>query len=173
MSTASDPEPSVDIILPEDSVDIKKLSKLDDLSKVAQANTTQVRKLQRQLFSSREDPNKQHLIEPLEEAIAKRQQRGIRMVRHREALQQQESIKKRNILEEALRPTVGALNNDRRALIEQVTDMYDRIKAMNGKYVEHTLEQRRLAARLKQWENFLLTMTYGLDRLPPLPVDLE
>jgi hypothetical protein len=159
----------IDKVLPEDKVDPLKVKKLDDLAKVANANSTQVRALQRQLLSIREDPEKQNLIEPLETAIAIRQQRAIKLVHRRTALQQQEDTKKRTVLEEALRPTVGKLNVDRREILNQVLDLQERVSQFRGKYIEQTAEHRRLEARLKQWESFLLMMAKGLDNLAPLP----
>ena len=176
MSTGAEQEDvasSVDRVLPEDGVEITKVKRLEDLSKVALANSTQMRALQRRLVGCREAPEQANLIEPLENAIALRQQRGIRLVNHRTALQNKENVKKRNALEEALRPTVGALNNDKRTVMNQMIDLCDRIKEMRGKYTEHTADQRRLEARLKQWESSLTAMIMGLDKLAPLPTDLE
>lgn len=163
----------IDKVFPEDSVDLLKVKKLDDLAKVANANSTQMRSLQRRLVGIREDPEKQNLIEPLETAIAIRQQRAIKLVHRRTALQQQEDTKKRSILEEALRPTIGKLNVDRREILNQVLDLQERVSQFRGKHLEQTTEHRRLEAKLKQWESFLLMMVKGLDNLPPLPTHLE
>ena len=164
---------SVDQVLPEDQVDISKVGKLDDLSKVANANTTQMRLLQRKLYKAREDPQSEYLIEPLEAAIAQRSIRQIKLVRQRTALQEKENERKRTVIEEALRPTVGALNNDRRQLLEQVVDMAERVKKLRDQFTDNTAEQRRIAAKLKQWESFLLAMVQGLDRLSPLPTNID
>jgi hypothetical protein len=173
MSTGQEQEVKVDEDFPEDKVDLNKVKTLDDLAKVAGVNSTQVRALQRKLVKIREDPAQEHLIEPLENAIAIRQQRAIRLVHRRTALQEQENIKKRNVLEELLRPTLGALNNDRRVLLKYVLDMQEKISEMRGKHTKNTTEQRRLEARLKQWESFLLMVAKGLDSLAPLPTHLD
>lgn len=163
----------IDKVLPEDKIDPLKVKKLDDLAKVANANSTQVRALQRQLFSIREAPEKKNLIEPLETAIAIRQQRAIKLVHRRTALQEQEDIKKRSVLEEALRPTIGKLNTDRREILNQVLDLQERVAQFRGKYTQQTVEHRRLEAKLKQWESFLLMVAKGLDSLAPLPTHLD
>jgi predicted nucleic acid-binding Zn-ribbon protein len=175
MSTGQE-EPQVeeiDKVLPEDHVDPLKVRKLDDLAKVANANSTQVRSLQRRLVGIREDPEKQHLIEPLENAIAIRQQRSIKLIHRRNALQQQEDVKKRSVLEEALRPTIGKLNVDRREILNQILDLQERVSKLRGKYTEQTTEHRRLEAKLKQWDSFLLMMAKGLDGLAPLPTHID
>jgi chromosome segregation ATPase len=171
MSTGPEAPPveEIDKVLPEDSVDPLKVKKLDDLAQVANINSTQMRSLQRRLAGVRNDHEKQHLIEPLETAIALRQQRAIKLIHRRTALQQQEDIKKRNILEEALRPTIGKLNIDRREILNQVLDLQERVSQLRGKYPEHTTEHRRLEAKLKQWESFLIMMAKGLDGLASLP----
>ena len=163
----------IDKILPEDKIDPLKVKKLDDLAKVANANSTQARALQRRLVGIREDPASQHLIEPLETAIAIRQQRSIKLIHRRTALQQQEDVKKRTVLEEALRPTIGKLNVDRRTILDQVLDLQERVSQFRGKYTQQTAEHRRLEAKLKQWESFLLMMAKGLDTLAPLPTHLD
>lgn len=175
MSTGPE-EPQVeeiDKVLPEDKVDPLKVRKLDDLAKVANANSTQVRALQRRLLTVREDPEQQGLIEPLENAIAIRQQRSIKLIHRRTALQQQEDTKKRSVLEEALRPTIGKLNVDKNMILEQVLDLQKRVSEFRGKYTQQTAEQRRLEAKLKQWESFLIAMARGLDNLAPLPTHLD
>jgi len=163
----------IDKVLPEDQVDLFKVKKLDDLAKVANANSTQVRALQRRLLVVREDPEKKDLIEPLENAIAIRQQRSIKLIHRRTALQQQEDIKKRNLLEEALRPTIGKLNVDRRAILDQILDLQERVSQFRGKHLEQTAEHRRLEAKLKQWDSFLLMVAKGLDNLAPLPTHFD
>lgn len=163
----------IDKVLPEDKVDPLKVKKLDDLAKVANANSTQTRLLQRRLFGIREDPAQQGLIEPLENAIAIRQQRAIKLIHRRTALQKQEEIKKRSVLEEALRPTIGKLNVDRREILAQVLDLQERVSNFRLKHTEQTAEHRRLEAKLKQWESFLLMMARGLDNLAPLPTHLD
>jgi hypothetical protein len=163
----------IDKVLPEDNVDPFKVKKLDDLAKVANANSTQTRSLQRRLVSVREDSERQHLIEPLETAIAIRQQRAVKLIHRRTALQQQEDIKKRSVLEEVLRPTIGKLNIDRREILEQVLDLQKRVSQFRGKHIEQTAEHRRLEAKLKQWDSFLLMMARGLDNLAPLPTHLD
>jgi hypothetical protein len=163
----------IDKVLPEDKIDPLKVKKLDELAKVANANSTQIRSLERRLFATREDPEKQNLIEPLETALAVRQQRKIKLIHRRDALQKQEDIKKRSLLEEALRPTIGKLNVDRREILEQVLDLQARVSQFRGKHLEQTAEHRRLEAKLKQWESFLLMMARGLDNLAPLPTHLD
>jgi hypothetical protein len=163
----------IDKVLPEDKVDPLKVKKLDDLAKVANVNSTQVRALQRRLIGIREDSEQQQLIEPLEAAIAIRQQRAVKLIHRRTALQQQEDIKKRSVLEEALRPTVGKLNVDRRELLNLVIDLQERVSQLRGKHTEQTVEHRRLEAKLKQWDSFLLMMAKGLDSLAPLPTTLD
>jgi hypothetical protein len=163
----------IDQVLPEDKVDPLRVKKLDDLSRVANANSTQMRLLQRRLVSVREDHEKKGLIEPLENAITLRQQRAIKLIHRRTALQQQENIKKRSVLEEVLRPTIGKLNVDRREILEQVLDLQERVSQFRGKHIEQTAEHRRLEAKLKQWESFLLMMARGLDNLAPLPTHLD
>ena len=163
----------IDKVLPEDSIDPIKVKKLDDLEKVATANSTQTRLLQRRLFSIRDDSEKQELIEPLETAIALREQRKIKLIHRRTALQQQEDVKKRTVLEEALRPTIGKLNVDRREILEQVLDLQQRVSQFRGKHTTQTAEHRRLEAKLKQWESFLLMMAKGLDNLAPLPTHFD
>jgi parvulin-like peptidyl-prolyl isomerase len=125
------------------------------------------------LAGIREDPEKQSLIEPLETAIAIRQQRAIKLIHRRTTLQQQEDIKKRGVLEEALRTTVGKLNVDRREILERVLDLQERVSQFRGKHTEQTAEHRRLEAKLKQWESFLLMAAKGLDNLAPLPTHLD
>jgi hypothetical protein len=176
MSTGPEQEETteaVDQVFPEDGVDIPRVKSLDDLGKVANVNTTQVRMLQRQLVQAREDPSQHHRISSLEEAIARRQQRGIKLIHQRTRLQEVEKAKKRNVVEEALRPTIGSLNNDRRTILAQVLDMQERIQKLRGKYTEQIADQRRLEAKLKQWDSLLLTMARGLDMLAPLPTDLD
>jgi hypothetical protein len=177
MSTGpeQDTAPSIDPALPEDGIDILRVKSLDKLGVVASANSTQMRALQRRLVGCREDPGQAHLIEPLENAIAIRQQRGIKLVRHRTALQNAENAKKRTAIEEALRPTIGVLNNDRRAVMDHLIDICERVKAAREESVEnpHTADQRRYQAKLKLWETTLTAMVLGLDRLPPLPTDME
>src|SRR6516165_8628994 len=92
----------IDKVLPEDKVDPLKVKKLDDLAGIANSNSTQIRVLQRRLFTVREDPEKKSLIEPLETALALRQQRAIKLTHRRDALKKQEGIKRRSVLEEAL-----------------------------------------------------------------------
>jgi len=175
MSTGPE-EPQVeeiDKVLPEDKVDPLKVKKLDDLAGIAHSNSTQIRALQRRLFAIREDPEQRDLIEPLEKAIALRQQRAIKLTHRRDALKKQEDVKKRGLLEEALRPTIGKLNVDRREILEQVLDLQERVSQFRGKHLEQTAEHRRLEARLKQWESFLLMVAKGLDNLAPLPTHLD
>jgi hypothetical protein len=175
MSTGQE-EPQVeeiDKVLPEDKIDPLKVKKLDDLAKVANANSMQAIALQRRLLSVMEDPEKQNLIEPLKNAIALRQQRSIKLIHRRTALQRQEETKKRGILEEALRPTIGKLNVDKNTILDQVLDLQERVSQFRGKYTQQTAEQRRLEAKLKQWESFLLMMARGLDNLAPLPTHLD
>jgi hypothetical protein len=163
----------IDKVLPEDKIDPLKVKKLDDLAKVANVNQTQIRALQRRLFNVRENPEQQHLIEPLEEAIALREQRRIKFIHRRDALQKQEEVKKRGLLEEALRPTIGKLNVDRREILEQVLDLQERVSQFRYKHLEQTAEHRRLEARLKQWDSFLLMVAKGLDGLAPLPTNFD
>jgi hypothetical protein len=172
MSTAGN-QVDVDTKVPDDDVDFTKVSNLTELGSLAASNTSRIRRLQRELVQARQDPEKEGLIEPLEQAIIKRQHKSMAMIRRRQVLQGAEDTKKRNALEEALRPTSGALNNDRRAVVDKLADIHRRVESMRGKFTQHTPDQRQLEARLKKWDSTLLMMIQALDNLPALPTTLD
>jgi transposase len=159
---------------PENASDfnVKKISDLDKLALIAKGNTDKLRKLQMiQASLAENDPQQTGL----NNAIVTRQQMGVRLRNRREEIRRDQAQTRITQLEETLRPTSGLLNNQRRELLDQMIKLVEKIRQLQGKFEDDPGNgpQRRLLARLTQWERTLSSAVMVLDRLPPLPSDLE
>lgn len=157
---------------PEDdpSLNISKVTDLTVLSSLAQSNTSKIRQLQRLQLKHQEDgPD----FRQTTEIINRRQLLSRKLIRQRDSLRKVQEDTRKKTLEETLRPSAGILNNRNRHVLEEMIKTYESVKTLRVKYIEQTATQRRLAARLKQWESTYLMLISALDKLPPLPSELE
>jgi hypothetical protein len=159
---------------PEDDpkFDMGKITDLKRLSEIAKGNTDKVRKLQRIQMSLEEDDINRPSIENI---LVTRQRLGIRLIQRRDILQKKSHAQKITQLEEALRPTSGLLNNQNRELVNQATQILSKIQKLQSQFEDDSGNgtQRRLLARLKQWETTYTAMIHVFNNLLPLPSDLE
>jgi hypothetical protein len=159
---------------PEDDpkFDMGKITDLGTLSEIAKGNTDKVRKLQRIQMSLEEgDIDRTHL----ETILVKRQRLSIRLIQRRESLHKKNHEQKITQVQEALRPTSTLLNNQNRELVNQAVKILEKVKKLQAQFKDDSGNgnQRRLLARLKQWETTYGAMIHVFNNLLPLPSDLE
>lgn len=159
---------SIDTLDDTDQIDPAQIMSLTDLERVAGANTTKVRALQRLLFQLRERGSD---LTDVETAINRRSVRGAALIRRRQQLQNQENERRRAHLEELLSSSTGGMNNDRRSLMHSLEGLYERVVRLRADSTRH--DQRRLSARLLSWEKTILACLDGLNHLKDLPTDVD
>jgi hypothetical protein len=164
----------VDTPGPEDDPNFNptKITDLKALSEIAKGNTDKIRKLQRiQVSLDDNDAGRPGL----ENILVRRQRIGIRLIQRRDSLQKKDQDKKILQVQESLRPTSGLLNNQNREMVNEATRILKEIKKLQGQFQDDSGNgsQRRLLARLKQWETTYSAMIHVFNQLLPLPSDLE
>jgi ElaB/YqjD/DUF883 family membrane-anchored ribosome-binding protein len=164
-----------------EKVEIRKVESLDHLGSVAAINTKKIhalRRIQTELQESLRgelDPvSRQDVTNHLTKvttAVNQRLARSGELIRRRTTLQNKKADEAREQLQELLRPTRGTLNIAKQNLLTQLTHLHEEVKRSRSEANRH--EQRRLAARLYQWESNLLNALMLIDKLPPLPEEAE
>lgn len=161
--------------------ELRKVESLSDLADIATVNTRKLRNLQqiqqrlRADLDQGPDPqtkqNLTNLLTQTETGVRERSLRSAELIRRRTDLQKRDMDDRRLKLEEILRPTKGAMNNERRSFVSRSIDFAEQLKL--ARIQANRNNQRSLGARLYLWEQKFLLISSILDQLPPLPSDLE
>jgi hypothetical protein len=162
----------IDVPGPEDDprLEIHKITDLKQLSEIAYSNTTKIRKIQR-LQIDLDGLNPLHT--KINDILTRRQRISVRLIQQRDKIQKEQAAEKRKHLEESLRPVTGSLNNQKRQMQDIAIQIYEKIRVLRKEHNGSDLNQRRLAARLKQWDSAYLMIVTALEKLEYLPNEIE
>jgi hypothetical protein len=156
---------------PFDAIDPAEVKDLTKLGQYAQRNTRELAALSRSRTASIEAGG---TGEEFDQQIRERQVRSGKMIRRRQTLQTQKLAERRAELEEALKPTTGRLNEQRIRVMELNEGLLTQIK--EARQMANDEGQRRLAARLKAWEDtvgYALAAYERLSNLDSVDLDIE
>lgn len=144
--------------------DINKVQTLDELGSVAQKNTRSILVLQR----ARNERKSAGLpFDDIEKLLRTRQSRSANLIRRRQAMQV-ESLKqeKEKVLNEEMNSGSASLNAERKLIVDRLVKLLD--KAKRSRQIAQNADQRRIAAKMRGYEDGIVNALHFLDRLSNL-----
>jgi hypothetical protein len=166
MTTKKVKELPLEDLVPEDDLvtDVTKVSNRTELDSIAQVNTRSILVLQR-IRSERKQNGLP--FDDVERAITKRQMRSASLIRQRQALQvKQKLIEQEEFNKNQLEPGLATLGESKVLLVKQMDEILSGVK--KAKEIANSLNQRRLAAKLKAYEDALNNSLLLLNKLKKL-----
>lgn len=150
--------------------DPAKVSNLEELGDVAKMNTRSILQLQR----IRSERSLAGIPYPdVDEAIRIRQMRTATLIRRRQALQLEKAAKEREELQlDQLEPAISSVVDDRKTIVGLLTALHE--KVVRSKRTANETGQRRLAAKLRAYEDATINSLHLMNRLANLEqVEME